>query len=135
MSCAVFACVRPESETFGQVAVSQVVGIYDGDSITVTIDAWPGVIGQAIGVRVAGIDTPEIRAQCPQEKKRALAARLFTRRAVTQANSVTLMNIKRDKYFRLLADVCVDDRSLGALLVAQGLAVRYQGGKKISWCP
>lgn len=43
-------------------------------------------------------------------------------------------SIKRDKYFRLLGDVYVDDKNLGASLVKAGLAVPYEGGTKKNWC-
>ena len=43
--------------------------------------------------------------------------------------------MERGKYFRIAADVYVDGESLGDMLIAAGVAVRYDGGKKThKWC-
>ena len=34
---------------------------YDGDIITVDSPDWPDIVGDNIGIRIAGIDTPELR--------------------------------------------------------------------------
>jgi len=127
-------CTEDLPKSFGHVLVDSIVGVYDGDTIRVRIEDWPPIVGEAIGVRVNGVDTPEIRGKCPEEKALARQARSFTRTAVTTAKSVELRNLRRDKYFRLLADVCVDGQALSELLMANGLAYRYEGGRKESWC-
>ena len=44
-------------------------------------------------------------------------------------------NIKRGKYFRIAADVIVDGESLADVLIEAGVAIKYDGGKKIhKWC-
>ncbi len=43
------------------VTVSQVVRVYDGDTITVDIAEWPAIVGDDIGVRIRGVDTPVLR--------------------------------------------------------------------------
>lgn len=53
---------------YGDVVVSRVGTVIDGDSIKVDIDIWPGVIGKGITVRVNGVDTPEMRGKCEYEK-------------------------------------------------------------------
>ncbi|MDX1505192.1 MAG: thermonuclease family protein [Spongiibacter sp.] len=127
-------CEADLPKSYGHVQVDAVVGVYDGDTITVRIENWPAIVGESIGVRVNGVDTPEIRGKCASEKVLAKKARAFTRTAVTEAGIVELRNLRRDKYFRLLADVCVDGQSLTEMLVQSGLAYRYDGGKKQSWC-
>ncbi|MCJ7765924.1 MAG: thermonuclease family protein [Thiovulaceae bacterium] len=43
--------------------------------------------------------------------------------------------MKREKYFRILADVYVDGEALGEMLIYNGLAVPYDGGHKgKEWC-
>ena len=127
-------CAESLEKSYGQVSVDRIVGIYDGDTITVTINDWPELIGNAISVRVAGIDTPEIRGRCEIEKAMARDARRFTRDAVTGAKKVELHNLRRDKYFRILADVCLDGDALSDRLVSAGFARRYEGGSRRSWC-
>lgn len=41
--------------------------------------------------------------------------------------------MKRGKYFRIVADVIVDDENLGDILVKSGFAKYYDGGKKDPW--
>lgn len=45
-----------------------------------------------------------------------------------------LKNIKRGKYFRLLADVYVDGVNLGDQLIKHAHAVRYEGKTNNNWC-
>jgi len=42
--------------------------------------------------------------------------------------------MQRGKYFRILANVIIDGKSLGDSLVSNGLARRYDGGKRGGWC-
>ena len=51
-----------------------------------------------------------------------------------EADKIELRDVKRGKYFRLLATVYVDGKSLGDGLVQKGLAVVYGGGTKKDWC-
>lgn len=127
-------CKDELPKSFGHVLVDSIVGVYDGDTIRVRIENWPPIIGESIGVRVNGIDTPEIRGKCPAEKSLARKARSFTRTVVTGAQQVELRNLRRDKYFRLLADVCVDGKALSEMLLEKGLGHPYEGGRKGSWC-
>jgi endonuclease YncB( thermonuclease family) len=127
-------CIEDLPKSYGHVVVDAIVGVYDGDTFTVRIEEWPPIIGEAISVRVSGVDTPEIRGQCPAEKRLAKKARAFTRDVVTGARQVELRNLRRDKYFRLLADVCVDGRALSTWLVEEGLGYPYEGDTKRSWC-
>ncbi len=51
------------------------------------------------------------------------------------AKVIELRNMKRGKYFRIVADVLVDDVNLSEILVDSKLAVRYDGGTKTKdWC-
>jgi endonuclease YncB( thermonuclease family) len=38
----------------------EIVSVYDGDTIFVNVSDWPDIIGKRIGVRLRGIDCPEI---------------------------------------------------------------------------
>ncbi len=90
-------------------------------------------MGERIGVRVRGIDTPEITDQDPKIKQNAILAKEYVQRRLTTAKTIILKNIERDKYFRILADVEVDDVSLSRELLAKGLAKPYDGGTKEQW--
>ncbi|BFM13343.1 hypothetical protein R50072_34960 [Simiduia litorea] len=130
------AAVNASAKTrqYGNTTVSEIVSIYDGDTFTVNIDEWPAIVGQRISVRIAGIDTPEMRGRCEEEKTKARLAKQFTVAALRNANRIELKNLQRDKYFRLLSDVYVDGENLAQQLLRQGFAVPYSGHTKINWC-
>jgi len=117
----------------------QYVRNYDGDTITVNIPGVHPLLGHEISVRVQGVDAPEIRgARCPEERTLALKAKQFVHDLLTQAHSIVLENVKRGKYFRLVAAVRVDGRDLSTLLLENHLAVPYNGGPRSGnaavWC-
>ncbi len=119
---------------YGQVTINEITSIYDGDTFRATVKEWPAVIGERIPIRVNGIDTPELRGKCEEEKKQAKAAKQFTVALLRDAKVIELRNMDRGKYFRILADVYVDGTSLGDELIKAGLAVPYDGGTKKDWC-
>ncbi|MCU7877149.1 MAG: thermonuclease family protein [Candidatus Thiodiazotropha sp. (ex Lucinoma borealis)] len=119
---------------YGQVQVDAVVSVYDADTFRVNIQGWPPVVGHNVPIRVSGIDAPEVRARCHQEKVLALLARAQTRNLLINAKQIELREIRRGKYFRLLADVWVDGRRLSQQLITAGLARPYDGGKREGWC-
>jgi len=119
------------ANSFYDVIVERVI---DGDTIVISIPNVPEVFGKKISVRIAGIDTPELRANCPYEKGLANRAKDRVEGIIMKGQVVSLSNTKRDKYFRLLADVLVDGQNVAAALVNEGLAVTYSGGKKRDWC-
>ncbi len=138
LSAALHLTLSAESisnKNYGSVVVSEVTSIYDGDTFRANIKEYPELIGYRIGVRVNGIDTPEMRGKCLKEKKLARAAKQFSVEKLRGAKKIELRNMKRGKYFRIVADVYVDGESLGIMLIEQGLAVVYDGGHKAKdWC-
>jgi endonuclease YncB( thermonuclease family) len=113
----------------------EIVDCYDGDTCTVNLPGLPAVFGWHLPVRLAGIDTPEIKGKCPHEKELAIKARDLVRRTLKQAARVDLADPQRDKYFRLGAQVIADGRNISAILLEEGLAVPYSGGhKEATWC-
>ena len=114
--------------------IEKIISVYDGDTFRADIRGLPEIIGKNIAIRILGIDTPEIKGKCEEEKIVAIKARDFARKALFSAKTITLKNLKRDKYFRLLADVYFDDTDLANALLVNNLAVKYSGKKKSSWC-
>jgi micrococcal nuclease len=121
------------------VPVSEFTGVeyvrnYDGDTVTVNIPGVHPLLGNEIGIRVRGIDTPEIRGGCVFEKRKAKEAQTMVQDVLNHAKDITLRDIERGKYFRIVATVVVDGRNLGDLLIDQKLAIPYDGGRKVKWC-
>ena len=100
---------------------------YDGDTMTVNIPGVHPLFGNEIGIRVRGIDTPEIRVKYPFEKQKAKETKTLIEGILNRANEITLHDIEREKYFRIVASVIVDGQNLSDLLLAKKLAVPYDG--------
>lgn len=87
-------------------------------------------------IRLTGIDAPEIRDfKCPSE---LALGRRATRRLVELMNAgpFTLVATESrdvDIYGRKLRDIRRDGQSLGDILIAEGLARRWDGARR-SWC-
>lgn len=125
----------PKAHTEGQpFQVAVFHGCYDGDTCTVSLADLPPIFGDHITVRLAGIDTPEMKGICAEEKVLAKQAQAFTQNLMVQAQKIELQEPKRDKYFRILARVMADDQEVAMELVNAGLARLYDGGKKERWC-
>ena len=85
-----------------------VTSVYDGDTIKVQAHIWPGHTWTG-SVRLLGVDSPEKRGKCPEEKAAALAAQKFVQRIV--GDRVTLHNIKLGKVCRSCASRCPDSET------------------------
>ena len=121
--------------TFGTLKVREVTSIYDGDTFRANLSGLHPLISKRIGIRVSGIDTPEMRGECDKEKKLAREAKQFTVNFLRSSNDIELRNVKRGKYFRIVADVYGDNKSLTKALLSSGLGTPYSGNKKNkNWC-
>ena len=113
---------------------ADVVRVRDGDTLEVKARIW---LGQVIHtkVRLAGVDTPELRGRCDREQRMAEAARDFVKRKLSDRR-VTLRDIRYGKYAgRVLARVITArGEDLGKTLIAAGLARPYRGRRRGSWC-
>ncbi|NEK18077.1 thermonuclease family protein [Rhizobium leguminosarum] len=86
-------------------------------------------------IRIADIDTPELSPpRCQGERERGLAAK---QRLLDILNSgpISFKTTAReeDRFGRKLRIVYRDRRSVGDMLVAEGLAQKWQGSRR-SWC-
>lgn len=85
-------------------------------------------------IRIADIDTPEVRGRCPEERAQAALATQRLR-ALLASGPFELVRSGRDqdRYGRKLRVVVRDGRSIGDMLVAEGLA-RTWSGRREPWC-
>ena len=126
--------ISAKTNNYGNATVAEVTSIYDGDTFRANIIGFPTIVGEHMSIRINGIDTPELRGKCPREKAQAKLAKQFTVKHLRSAKRITLKNIKRGKYFRLIADVYVDGVNLAEQLIKNNHAVEYQGKTKKNWC-
>ena len=114
------------------IVKATVLRIIDGDTIEVKAHPWPG-FNPVIKIRLLGIDTPELKSKCSQEKKLAIQAKEYLT-SITPS-SVTLHEVQYGKYAgRLLAEIHADDTNLSNELIEKGYARAYDGGQRQGWC-
>ncbi len=120
-------------QVYGSCVISFVSHVYDGDTFSVFIKEWPDVIGDNISVRVYGVDTPEMTDRRPEINSLAKTAKNFTESFLQNAKIIELKNLRRDKYFRLNAEVYADGRNLANALINAKLGKPYFGDTKEIW--
>lgn len=110
-----------------------VLSVTDGDTFKARIPVWDNV-EVITAVRLAGIDTPELKGKCASEK--ALALKAKARLAELLTGTITISDVKPDKFAgRVDAIVTANGQEVAGILVAEGLARPYTGGARGSWCP
>jgi micrococcal nuclease len=114
----------------------KVATIHDGDTFEVIIPDLPPKL-QRVGIRVRGVDAPEMagRAKCMTERVMANQARDFTV-AFLGYGTLQLEDLAWDKYGgRIDARVMVDGKDLAQALIVAGLGHQFNGeGKRAGWC-
>lgn len=123
------------AETLSGPVAATVLEVIDGDTIAVSARIW---LGQAIEtrVRLAGIDTPELRGRCARERALAEQAR-DALTAQIAGRPVVLRDIRYGTYAgRVVALVSAEGTAdMGQALRAAGLARAYSGrGPRPDWC-
>lgn len=122
------------SETLPGPVPATVVRVIDGDTITVRARIW---LGQDVetNVRVAGIDTPELRGACDSERALAVRARDMLIRLIGE-QPVALRDIEYGTYAgRVVARVETAAGDVAAPLIEAGLARPYDGDSaRDDWC-
>lgn len=125
----------------GNQFIAKCIKVYDGDTITIAFkpfdehedddeNTYCGNIYK-YNIRLAGIDTPEIRSSNPDEKKRALEIRDIMREQILD-KFVYIKCGKFDKYGRLLGDIYNEEQTVhyNKWLIDEGYAQIYGGGTK-----
>jgi endonuclease YncB( thermonuclease family) len=114
---------------------AEVLRVVDGDTFEARVQIWPG-IAVTTRVRLRGIDAPELRARCLEERMKAEAAR-DALSAMLADGHVGIAQVTLDKYGgRVVADAATRTTpDVSAALLAAGLVRRYDGGRRESWCP
>jgi endonuclease YncB( thermonuclease family) len=113
---------------------AELLRVLDGDTFEARVHVWPG-IDITTKVRLRGIDAPELRARCAEERTKAEAA-LEALRAVLAEGDIAVMRVGLDKYGgRVLADAATRRTpNVSAAMLAKGHARPYGGGRRDTWC-
>ncbi len=113
--------------------IATVKQVIDGDTFEAKIKVW---LGQDVvtRVRLRNIDTPEIKGKCQSEIDLAERAK-ETMEKLTKGQSLVLTNISFGKYGnRIIANAHVGPSDVSEVMIKSGLAQKYNGGKRQSWC-
>lgn len=97
----------------GQEIMGKIVGVHDGDSITLLTAEK-----QQIKVRLEGIDAPELRQAFGTASKQALSDLVFDK-------TVRLQVTGKDRYQRTLGDVFVGQTWINLAMVERGFAWHF----------
>jgi micrococcal nuclease len=104
--------------------------VVDGDTVDATVDlgfdTW-----KFIRIRLVGINTPESRTRDLEEKARGLAAKDFVVDMFAKHNDTFILESQGvGKYGRCLGNIFFGDQNLNDLLITEGHAIAYHGGKR-----
>ena len=120
------------ARTSKQLVINKVAYVYDGDTFYIHQTQIPkSTIRRLrlkvnnkgnVGVRLANVDTPEIKGGSNKDRELAQKAKMFTRELVESSSHIKLKNMKRDYYGRLLAEVYINNKNLSKLLLKNNLA-------------
>ena len=108
----------------------------DGDTIRADVAIWPELTVDA-AIRVAGVDTPELRASIPCEYQLAIKAKEFTDAWIQAQAPLMIGAVKPDKYAGRYDAVVTgkNGTSLAKALIDAGHGRSYSGGARLGWCP
>ena len=105
----------------------------DGDTVDVTLDLGFDILYNN-RIRLYGINTPESRTRDLEEKERGVAAKDRVKELCPVGSKITLRTTKdgRGKFGRILGEIFIPGvvQSVNQLLVEEGHAVEYDGGKR-----
>ena len=104
--------------------------VVDGDTVDVILDLGFDVKLHKQRVRLHGIDTPESRTRDLAEKKLGLAAK--KRLQELCVGKFNIKSLGKGKYGRILGIPYTEDgEDICQILIKEGHAVEYYGGKKV----
>ncbi len=125
---------EPEPNCIWHCEVAKVDKIYDGDTFFAHVKGHKPIDGKPVGIRVRGVDTPEMKDKRPAVKKKAEQAKALVEAEFASARKIHLYNVNmNDKYGRMLATVFCDRKDLAKMLIRKKLAKSYDGGTKKAW--
>ena len=116
----------------------ELLRVVDGDTIDAKIDLGFDVSIKK-RVRFLGVDTPESRTRDLEEKKRGLAAKDRVQELLEGCTKIQLTSHGVGKFGRCLGELYIDMvdgeekielESVNKLLIKEGHAVEYHGGKR-----
>jgi endonuclease YncB( thermonuclease family) len=137
LAAVLIACAAVPAEAakrFKGPVEATVIEVLDGDTFLAEAHVWPGH-SVRVNIRVRGIDAPEMKSRCENERLAALHARTVLAELLSDG-AVSISNIGGAKYYgRVLADVATQDgAAVSEIMLAREIVRPYRGGKRRGWC-
>ena len=116
----------------------ELLKVVDGDTIDANIDLGFDISVKK-RVRFSGVNTPECRTKDLEEKAKGLAAKDRVKQLLEGSNRIQLTSHGVGKFGRCLGEIHIDMvdgkekvtlESVNELLIKEGHAVEYHGGKR-----
>ena len=117
---------------------AKLIRVIDGDTIDAMVDLGFNTWVKK-RIRLAGINAYESRTRDKEEKKKGLAAKARLEQLLAEDDKFTMISHGVGKYGRCLGELFVDVvdgkecltlESVNELLIKEGHAVEYHGGKR-----
>ena len=104
--------------------------VVDGDTVDAQIDLGFDT-HKVIRIRLVGVNAAESHTRDLEEKARGLAAKQFVKDILKKHNNEFILHSQGvGKYGRCLGEIFLGDVKLNELLITEGHAVEYFGGKR-----
>ena len=104
--------------------------VVDGDTLDAQVDLGFDTF-KKIRIRLVGINTPESRTRDLEEKAKGLAAKARVKELLKEnKNQIILHSQGVGKFGRCLGEIFLGDSKLNDMLIEEGHAVPYYGGKR-----
>ena len=113
---------------------ADVLRVLDGDTFEARVHVWPG-LDVTTKVRLRGIDAPELKARCSDERAKAEVARNALAGILAQGE-VGISQVGLDKFGGRVDAVASTKATpdVSTALLQAGLARSYDGGRRAGWC-
>lgn len=114
--------------------------VHDGDTFFINLKGLPPIFGHDLPVRVADMDAPELRSRCvteslkTRERAYGIQARDFFVGRLKHSEEIRIFNLRRDSFFRIVADVELDGVDLKKIMIEAGYAQTAVDGVITGWC-
>ena len=114
----------------GHKCRAKVVHVYDGDTVHLVFD----YLGHMFKwhVRIAHVDTPELKTKNLEEKKMGYETRDKLRELI-DGKVVEVLCLDFDKYGRVLAEITYNSIRIDQWLIENRYAKSYEGKTKEAW--
>ena len=106
------------------------IKVVDGDTVDAQVDLGFDT-HKIIRIRLVGINAPESRTRDLEEKVRGLAAKARVKELLKEHKNIFVLKSQGvGKFGRCLGEIYLGEVKLNDILITEGHAVAYHGGKR-----